>query len=691
MAVAVMGRCFTAALPLLTFLVLLKTRFVTLADVMSSGSNGSEVPSAITELESLVDGVMVINLENRPRRWAQMLVELGRVNLFTKAERWGAVDAVRGIPESVYNAWQEEHKLRTQRGGPKVPMLNSMIACALSHFSVLQEAKKRGWNSVLILEDDVIFPVDNEADLMYRLRRVADQLRRVAESSRNGDWEMLHLGSSRCHREERTKRDPRQVVVRKSNECWLTHAVAFQGRGIEMAIDEWPRKKLPADTFYVHLMTKLNAWAVIPPLALQRIGVSSINPNRGLFHRFPIAIPASICHEDITRTSAELQVHTLAEIVRDITGGFTKIDSPTILHQSLNLHQVGSFEKAIAMARNFISTDTHTLLRLQGKILLSQFLYEKALRNDQPYGEDANLVFKILHGILTAEKENTGEEYRREHKELLATLLATCQTTLGMLSILRSDVDGAIRWFKQSSFAAPAPPSQNARAMLSKCQKVQYMQHGINIGSLGALWLFLGDFNAAKIFLHRAKELIDVLYSESSDHLVTPSILHIHTNIALLNFGYMRDRKLRSKTILQLKNAVNGWGLLVDARYFIWLADAYSLNNMGNEALATVSKAENLLGNISREMAAHMGTAFDEMKALVAARFTIYVSDSPGGGPDVLPPTAGIDLQGRQALFLSSIRIMTIDLISGAAQLSLRNDASLLAFSENKLELELEL
>jgi glycosyl transferase, family 25 len=79
----------------------------------------------------LFDGVFYINLEHRKDRLLEIQSELEKMNL--KAERFNAVKAPYGG-----------------------------VGCMKSHIEVLKMAKERGYNSVLILEDDFMFLVDRE-------------------------------------------------------------------------------------------------------------------------------------------------------------------------------------------------------------------------------------------------------------------------------------------------------------------------------------------------------------------------------------------------------------------------------------------------------------------------------------------------------------------------------------------------
>jgi GR25 family glycosyltransferase involved in LPS biosynthesis len=78
-----------------------------------------------------ISHIVYINLDHRTERRTEIEQELDRMDL--SAERFSAIRTKPGI-----------------------------IGCTQSHLAVLQLAKERGWDHVLILEDDFMFIVDKE-------------------------------------------------------------------------------------------------------------------------------------------------------------------------------------------------------------------------------------------------------------------------------------------------------------------------------------------------------------------------------------------------------------------------------------------------------------------------------------------------------------------------------------------------
>ena len=79
-----------------------------------------------------------INLDRRPERWEKMQTRLEAAGL-------GAVDrfpAADGGSGGVPSNW---------------PYSSGAYGCLRSHLAVVEEARAQGWESILIMEDDVVF------------------------------------------------------------------------------------------------------------------------------------------------------------------------------------------------------------------------------------------------------------------------------------------------------------------------------------------------------------------------------------------------------------------------------------------------------------------------------------------------------------------------------------------------------
>lgn len=121
-----------------------------------------------------VDGVLVINLDSRPDRWASFQAAAQGIVPFEKLRRLAAIQGV-DVPGFGQRPWF--------RGRPRDRRWAGRAGCLLSHRQALLEARAAGWQTVLILEDDVTFASNFIV--------IADKLTTVSQEY---DWEVCYLG-----------------------------------------------------------------------------------------------------------------------------------------------------------------------------------------------------------------------------------------------------------------------------------------------------------------------------------------------------------------------------------------------------------------------------------------------------------------------------------------------------------------
>lgn len=105
---------------------------------------------------NLFDGVLVINLKSSVGRWENFQKKIGATIPEGKLHR---IDAVNGQMWPGYG----EKPWFTDRGVERAPFWGGTAGCALSHRIAIQYAQDKGWDNVLILEDDVRFLLENAA------------------------------------------------------------------------------------------------------------------------------------------------------------------------------------------------------------------------------------------------------------------------------------------------------------------------------------------------------------------------------------------------------------------------------------------------------------------------------------------------------------------------------------------------
>lgn len=97
-------------------------------------------------LWNMIDGVLVVNLDNRPDRWQDVQ---DRTAGFIPAHKLHRLPATLGAHLPGFGAppWFRGHKRDKTWAG--------RAGCTLSHRAAIAQAKQQGWRAVLILEDDI--------------------------------------------------------------------------------------------------------------------------------------------------------------------------------------------------------------------------------------------------------------------------------------------------------------------------------------------------------------------------------------------------------------------------------------------------------------------------------------------------------------------------------------------------------
>lgn len=127
----------------------------------------------ITEAQSglaSIDSIYVINLDERPEKWLRTKQAFNERSFHPNR-----VSAVNG--------WKLQNQKKIQLSGPQTIFLSGgEIGCFLSHVSVYQDAVNRGFNTVWICEDDIVFREGGED--------IDALVKELSEIDR--DWDVLY-------------------------------------------------------------------------------------------------------------------------------------------------------------------------------------------------------------------------------------------------------------------------------------------------------------------------------------------------------------------------------------------------------------------------------------------------------------------------------------------------------------------
>ncbi len=189
-------------------------------------------------LNKYFDKIYYINLERRPDRNEQCIEELNKYNI--NAERFDAVDY------------------------KKLNLKLPWMGCLLSNLEVIKHSKEKGFNSILILEDDILFNDKLEELFNEYITQVPD------------NWDMLYLsGNHNQHCGYHSNYISENVI--KCTLTYSTHSFAIKSSVYDLIIDYLTNNQTqPVDVLYTHIQNICNAYSLSPGLTSQRVGFSDI-------------------------------------------------------------------------------------------------------------------------------------------------------------------------------------------------------------------------------------------------------------------------------------------------------------------------------------------------------------------------------------------------------------------------------
>lgn len=196
------------------------------------------------KISDVVDHIFVLNLDYRREKWQHAKNELRYIGENGEDfERFSAIDG-------------EEH---SKSDG--VDIKPGALGCSLSHLKIYSEANKRGYEKIVVLEDDVIF----EKNFNSRFERSYNQLPE--------DWQFLYLGGN--HRE---LPDNYSENLNICNRTWATHAYLI-GREYREVIKQRVQNddfSQPVDNVFGDLQTDYDFFVCDPRIAIQKEGFSDV-------------------------------------------------------------------------------------------------------------------------------------------------------------------------------------------------------------------------------------------------------------------------------------------------------------------------------------------------------------------------------------------------------------------------------
>ncbi|HEX6284506.1 MAG TPA: glycosyltransferase family 25 protein [Pyrinomonadaceae bacterium] len=182
-------------------------------------------------LSQLFPHRVCINLDRRPERWQRMQAEFARHGI-DGVQRFAAVDGTTMILPAHWNHTAGAY------------------GCLLSHVGVIEEARARNAESVLIFEDDTIFDPEFTTRFAAFFAEVPS------------DWDMLYFGA--LHKDEPVRLSEHVYRITKANS---TYAYALKRTVFEAFIELNARAEHVLDVNTCELQERFNCYCFVPNLA----------------------------------------------------------------------------------------------------------------------------------------------------------------------------------------------------------------------------------------------------------------------------------------------------------------------------------------------------------------------------------------------------------------------------------------
>ena len=216
---------------------------------------------------NMVDGVLVVNLDNRPDRWQDLQAVTAHIIPATKLHRLPATLGV-SLPGFGVPPWFRGRKRdRTWAG---------RAGCTLSHRAAISHAKQQGWRTVLILEDDI------EID-----PTLPEVLAGLPAALRGSHWDVCYLGFTDPVSPYRTLATlPAGHNLCAVSGCSTTHAYLLRDSCFDLLLAKLPtadtiwrwtsRHRAIDRWYYRNLARYFDVLATSPAVINQQVGFSDI-------------------------------------------------------------------------------------------------------------------------------------------------------------------------------------------------------------------------------------------------------------------------------------------------------------------------------------------------------------------------------------------------------------------------------
>jgi len=256
-------------------------------------------------LKDFVDKIYCINLKSRQDKRKWMFQHLKKHNM--KAKFFPAV----------------ENKIEPAKG------------CYKSHMKVIQDAKKQGYERVLILEDDCLF--------------IPDKLT-IDENKIPKDWEMLFLGANlqTLYGDSTDYSIKNKTWVKMG--CYAAHCYIIGKHSYDLILEQLVKEYVhPVDVIYdLYIHSRKKSYALVNQIATQKDGYSNIEKKQVKYVMQNVDSLLDIKHSDMDYNEEE------KTCVLKLKGDYTDDDLPFISILTPTKNRKKLFPLAIHSFQNFV-------------------------------------------------------------------------------------------------------------------------------------------------------------------------------------------------------------------------------------------------------------------------------------------------------------------------------------------------
>lgn len=214
-----------------------------------------------------IDKTYVINLEHRTDRREKMVEQLKRVGIYD----YEIFKAIRPTPEEVY-LWNPKFV------SPVPNWLSSnntdmdkyrigALGCLKSHLAIIKEALDKGYENIMILEDDTEFLIDMKfKDMLRHLKPQTD----IVEDH---DYGILYLAGN--HNGGQVKKISGNISFVQGT--LTTGSYIISKKGMELMVKQINYFEREIDVYYAYILQlQLKCFCFTPHITKQGVGFSDI-------------------------------------------------------------------------------------------------------------------------------------------------------------------------------------------------------------------------------------------------------------------------------------------------------------------------------------------------------------------------------------------------------------------------------